>query len=490
LAEWLFLLTFAVYGYFYAGAGWNQNAQLDLTRAIVEQHSFAIDAYASNTGDVSMHGGHTYANKSPGLSFLGALPYALIHPFVADDAIAGWLVTLLTVVPFGALIPALLYLEGRRRGFTPMWSASVALIVAFATLLFPYSTYFILHVPSGALMLAALTSRRPWLAGLAAGGAVVLNYLCAPILLCALLLRGWRSLLGAVPPLIALALYQRVCFGAFTTISIAKEDPRFLSQGHVLGVIGGPSLEALFGITISPYRGLFYFAPVLLMAPVGMWMWRAGVSPASRGTARAAVSPATLPGEMPDGRRARRPRAELLSILFISAVFLAFNVTFNGWEGGFAVGARYLVPLIPLWGIALLYAKPRWLVVALAAISFVFNFAAAAVDPQPSGTIPRPMTQYILPLLIRGHFSERVPITPPWSAATFTGHTSVNRMGHDEAIVFSKHPPGSLVSEWSSFNLGEPFFGPGDARSLIPVLLLLAGGAFAILRRARQAPPA
>lgn len=454
IAEWLFLLTFAVYGYFYAGAGWNQNAQLDLTRAIVEQHSFAIDAYASNTGDVAKHGGHTYANKSPGLSWLGAIPYTLIHPFVPDDAIAGWLVTLLTVVPFGALIPALLYLEGRRRGFTPPWSASVGLIVAFATLLFPYSTYFILHVPSGALMLAALTARRPWLAGLAAGGAVVMNYLCAPILLCALLLRGWRSLLGAAPPLIALAVYQRICFGAFTTISIAKEDPRFLSQGHVLGVIGAPSLEALFGITISPYRGLFYFAPVLMMALVGMWF------------------------------------ARPYCILFVSAVFFAFNVTFNGWEGGFAVGARYLVPLIPLWGIALLYAKPRWLVAALAAVSFVFNFAAAAVDPQPSGTIPRPMTQYILPLLIRGHFSERVPITPPWSAATFTGHTSVNRMAHDEAIVFSKHSPGSLVSEWSSFNLGEPFFGAGDARSLIPVLLLLAGGAFAILRRARQAPPA
>ena len=451
IAEWLFLLTCAVYGYFYAGAGWNQNAQLDLTRAIVEQHSFAIDAYASNTGDVSMHDGHVYANKSPGLSFLGAIAYAVIHPLVADDAIAAWLVTLLTVVPFGALIPALLFLEGRRRGFPPLWCAVVALTIAFATQLFPYSTLFMLHVPSGALMLVALTSRRAWLAGLAAGGAVVMNYLCAPILLCALILRGWRSLIGMAPPLLLLAIYQRICFGAFTTISIAKEDPRFLTQGHVMGVFGAPSLEALFGITISPYRGLFYFAPVLIMAAIFL-----------------------------------RSRC----ILFVSAVFFAFNVCFNGWEGGFGIGARYLVPLIPLWGIALLYAKPRWLVIALAAISFVFNFAAAAVDPQPSGTIPRPMTQYILPLLFRGHFSPSVPITPPWSAETFTGHTSVNRMAHDEAIVFTRHAPGSLVSEWSSFNLGEPFFGPGDARSLIPVLLLLAGGAFAIVRRARQASPA
>ena len=35
--------------YFFAGGGWNQNSQFDLTRAIVERHTFAIDAYAGNT---------------------------------------------------------------------------------------------------------------------------------------------------------------------------------------------------------------------------------------------------------------------------------------------------------------------------------------------------------------------------------------------------------------------------------------------------------
>src|SRR5438067_473979 len=79
VAEWLFLLTFAVYGYFYAGAGWNQNSQFDLTRAIVERHSFAIDDMAQNTGDVARHGGHVYTNKSPGLSWIAALPYAVMY---------------------------------------------------------------------------------------------------------------------------------------------------------------------------------------------------------------------------------------------------------------------------------------------------------------------------------------------------------------------------------------------------------------------------
>src|SRR5207248_1555087 len=138
--------------------------------------------------------------------------------------------------------------------------------------------------------------------------------------------------------------------------------------------------------------------------------------------------------------------------------------------------ARYLVPLIPLLGLFLLDCRGwmRRAVMALAAVSFAINFAAAAVDPQPSGTIPRPLTQYIVPLLLRGHFSPAVPITPPWSAATFTGHTSVNRLTHDEAVVFQRHPPGSLEAEWASFNLAQPFFGPGDALSLIPIALLRA----------------
>ncbi|MBV9494185.1 MAG: hypothetical protein JOZ54_08060 [Acidobacteria bacterium] len=457
IAEWLFLLTFFVYGYFHAGGGWNQNSQFDLTRAIVEQHTFAIDAYASNTGDVSMHGGHVYSNKSPGLSLIGALPYALIQPFVKDLAIASWLVTLLTVVPFAALIPALLYREGRKRGFTPLWCAMVSLLIAFATQLFPYSTLYAVHVPAGALMLVAISTPRPWLAGLAAGAAVAVTYLCAPILLCVFLLRGWRALPATVPPLLAMLVYQRLCFGGFATISIATMDKRFVTPGRVFGIFGMPSMDALYGITISPYRGLFFFAPVLVMAIVGMILWR----------------------------RSR----ELACILIVTAVFFGFNVTFNGWEAGFGIGARYLVPLIPLWGIAVLYAKPRALVLALGALSAFLNFAATAVDPQPSGTIPRPMTQYILPLLFQGRFSPEVPITPPWSAATFTGHTSVNRLGHDEAIVFTKHAPDSLAADWASFNLGEPFFGPGDARSLIPVLLLLLGGASAIAIRARRASP-
>ena len=59
-------------------------------------------------------------------------------------------------------------------------------------------------------------------------------------------------------------------------------------------------------------------------------------------------------------------------------------------------------------------------------------------------------------------------------------------MTFDEAIVFSRHPPGSPPSEWASFNLGEPFFGAGEALSLLPIGLVLLLGGIAIRRKARS----
>src|SRR5947207_12425834 len=97
IAEWLFLLAFVVGAYFHAGGGWNQNASFDLTRAIVERHTFAIDAYAGNTGDVSFANGHVYANKAPALSWLAAIPYALI-PGAVPLTFAVYLCTLVCVV--------------------------------------------------------------------------------------------------------------------------------------------------------------------------------------------------------------------------------------------------------------------------------------------------------------------------------------------------------------------------------------------------------
>jgi hypothetical protein len=469
VSEWLFFVTFAAYSYFHAGGGWNQNAFFDLTRAIVERHTFAIDAYAPNTGDTSFGNGHVYANKTPALAWIAAPLYWSLHAIevrrgidVSDIhvvTINAYICTLFAVALPTALVPALLYLLARRRRFDATWSAIVALAVALATQLFPFATIFMIHAPSALLLFVALTSERRSLAGMAAGLATAMNYLCAIGLLFVFVRRkDWKFAAGTLLPLAALAAYQLVCFGGIFTPSVAKTSTRFLQSGAAMGLLTLPTPASVWGVTFSSYRGVFFFAPLLLVAFFGFAAWWRD-----------------------------KPFECAAALLAIVALF-AFNVSFNGWEAGFSIGGRYLVPLIPLFGIAILYARRVTLTIFLAAISFALNFTAAAVDVQPSGTIPRPVTQYLLPLLIHGHFSPEVPITPPWSAATFTGHTSVNRLTYDEPVVFSRHPPGSVASEWTSFNLGEPLTGAGDPRSLIPITLLLVAGVVAIGRLSRQVP--
>ena len=468
LAVWLALLTFGTYAYFQAGGGWNQNSQFDLTRAIVEQHTFAIDAYAPNTGDTSRANGHVYSNKAPALSWIAAIPYALLRVAGVDaNQVSGlefsvYVCTLFAVAIPGALIPWMLYGYARRRDISAPWAATIALTAAFATELFPYATIFMVPVTCGALLLFALIASRDAAAGFAAALATAMNYLCAPALIILGLTRPrkLRYAAGAIAPLVLLAIYQKLCFGSFLTASVQKLPNRFLTKGAAFGLFTLPTREAVWGISFSPYRGLFYFAPVLIAFVAGAIFWLID----------------------------RRDRLELAAIVLIFIIFFVTNSSFNGWEGGFGIGARYLVPAIPLLMLVILRCRGwmRPVVIALAIISFAINFAATAVDPQPSGTIPRPLSQYIVPLLIDGHFSPDVPITPPWSAASFTGHTSVNRLTFDEAIVFSRHPPGSPASEWTSFNLGEPMFGAGDARSLIPIALLMLLGAAAIGWKARS----
>jgi hypothetical protein len=488
----LFLLSFVCYAYFYSGGGWNQNAQFDLTRAIVERHSFALDGLQQNSGDISTWGGHIYANKSPGVSFLAVAPYAILY---AAERAAGtdpeasivetfncYVCTLFACGLTGAMIPMILFRLARRRHVERRWAAAVALILALGTQLWAYSTVLMAHVPSAAFLFLSLallpeadekhfSPARTVAAGLAAGISGLTNYLCVPAVgvlgLLTLVRRrhagdgvqtGALYALGALPPLVILSVYQKITCGGFFRTPIDTMDARFVSRHAFLGILRLPQWDALWGITFSPYRGLFYFAPVLITAIAGALFWS----------------------------RSRRSIAELRLITLLIAFWILFNAGFNGWEGGFGIGSRYLVIAIPFLGLMILEIRGglRKLVVAIGALSIFFNFAAVAVDPQPSGSIPRPLEQYILPLLFTGRFSPSVPITSPWSAATFTGHTSVNRVAADEPAPFVTSPPDSAPSEWASFNLGEPFLGPGNAASLVPILLILFVGSAAILRKA------
>ncbi|HVR43014.1 MAG TPA: hypothetical protein VMS56_06160 [Thermoanaerobaculia bacterium] len=486
----LFVLSFVGYAWFFQGGGFNQNVNLDLARAIAERGTLSIDAYHENTGDIAIVGGHVYSNKAPGLSVLAALAWFPVRTgfgaagIELDEplsrTIAAWLTTILVCGLLGALIPPLIFLHLRAGGTTPKPALGAALIAAFGTPLFAYSTMLFAHVPSAALTLAAyhLLFRRsgvtrPLTAGALLGAATTINYLCGPLLAIfaiGSLLRSraepdeqrprlsWREpllfALGSIPPLILLGAYHHVIFGSPFTTPMDSMNPAFVTEGAWLGIVQGPRIEALWGITFSPYRGLFFLSPVLLLAVFG------------------ALEMAR-----------RRRRVELGVIVASLAYFVLFNASFNGWHGGYTVGPRYLLPVVPFLAMmtAPALTRARASVAALGLVSFLFNFAVTAVDPQPPETLRNPVFQYAIPSLLVGRAAPTSQA--PWLADWFTGHTAVNRQTVDEILPFRRYPPGSPPTEWASFNVGELLFPVGSLLSLLPIVVWIAGGSWLLLRR-------
>ena len=444
----LFFLTFVAYAYFYGGGGWNQNANFDLTRALVERHTFAIDAYYTNTGDVSVYDGHIYANKAPGLSLIGAIPYALGLRSMAACTIAICAVS-------GALLIVLIWWYTR--------SVRLALIFAFGTYIWAYSTVYFANVPTALLLFLAFVRRdNPWILGAAGGLAVLCNYAALPALIAIVVLflverrDGIVKLIAAGAPFaLFLMLYQLRCFGSPFRTSVEATTQNFKTPGAFLGFLVAPRFDVLISILISRYRGLFFLSPVLVFAFAGAVILT---------------------------RRRERLR-ELACAIAVFVAFLIVNMSFNGWHGGSAIGPRYLLPALPFLALpmmaALRFMRPMW--IALAAISIAFNLAVVAVNPLPSRTIADPIFRYTFPLLVTGKLPSDTPPFPPFAWKLSLGHVSVNRQTDDELATFQKHPAGSPESEWASYNAGE-FLAPGSLWSLVPLIIVIAAGTLRLSR--------
>lgn len=397
----LCLLCFASYAFFYQGGGWNQNSRFDLTRAIVERHSFAIDAYADNTGDISARAGHLYCDKAPGQSLLAVPVYALIMRGVAQpDAAqlngAAYVITLVTCALPGALAVWLLFALLMDFGTRVPWALACASGYGLATMAWPYSTLLMGHQLVAALLLAAfaLLARdgqralsAVFCAGLCLGLACLVEYqaLLGVLALGVLALRhGLRAvlalMLGALPPLLLLAFYHWQAFGAPWTLAYEYSTMPFRHQGFFMG-LGIPDAAVLHATTLGPYRGLFYSSPWLLLAVPGLVVWLRGAR------AGAALSAAAL-----------------------VVLYFWMNASLVDWQGGWTYGPRFLVPTLPF--LALLaggvgampwhsrfVARLMGMVLALAlTLSYGATLVATAVNPQTPLGIAQPYADYLLPL--------------------------------------------------------------------------------------------
>ncbi len=421
----LIVLALLCYAYFVPrGVNWNADSHLVLTRALVERHTAVIDAYAAGLGDRSFYHGHYYTDKAPGLSLLAVPAYlllkALLGPafFGALFFVVRYLLTLLVVGLPTALAAATL-----SRRLRPHVGARGALaaagVWALGTLAFPYSTVFFSHQMAAVLLMVAFLALYLPAApavpvsmasrlgiGLLCGVAVACEY---PTLLLAAVLLGGRVLLarssraavtwalplgagmlvGVAPALI----YNSLVFGGplaqgYAHLGGQQQFIKGMSQG-VMGITG-PSLEALWGITFSPYRGLFLISPFLLLAVPGLGaMWRTRPLLASNQVG---------------------PRAAAVVCATCVVIYGLFNISYLFWNGGFSVGPRHFTPALPYLIVPCAFAlRSQWvrrLAVPLALYSVGAMLLAGATAPLFSPDLLNPLFGWAPTRLLAGHVAN------------------------------------------------------------------------------------
>ena len=424
----LFAMVFVAYGYFYQAGGWNQNSRFDLTRAVVERGTLSIDAYHRNTGDKSRRDGRYYCDKAPGVSMLAVPAYAAARllagprgkerPSPAFLAGAAHVSTVWAIgLPSALSVLALCMLLGAL-GVGLRARLALAAAYGLATLALPYSTLLYGHQLAAALTLIAFAllvrARRAGQppgaamllgAGALLGASVAVEY---PSALAAAAIGvyaiatvrparriGWLVAGGVVPGL-ALAAYHAAAFGGPLTLPYEFSTQPHRSMGFFMG-LGVPDPDALAHILVTPYRGLFFSAPWLALAVPGAWLlWR---------------------------RQGGAARGEAAVCIAIALLFVWLNASLVDWEGGWAMGPRYLVPCLPFLvvlvaGLALpragsperaprrMLVRAGWGIAAAAALYAAFlMLAGAAVKPEVPVVERRPLSRFILPRLARGELA-------------------------------------------------------------------------------------
>lgn len=433
----------------------NELSRFEMVVAFVETGTFAIDSQIPRLGDhedKAAAGGRLYSNKAPGLAFAAIPVYRMLRlVFPVPDSptapIFGLLrlftVSLVCVLALSRFARRLL----SRRDCEPI-APIVTFAVAFGTPFLYYARSFFGHAWTAALLFLAWDRlavspegrapsplSRAAVAGFLAGWALISEYTVAPVAL-ALAIRaaasppgrrkGVRFLLfaaGAALPVALLLVYQAICFGSPFLPSYAREAyPEYaeLAQRRFFG-FELPSPKIAFEYLFHPARGILLFSPFFLWAGVGFARWC----------------------------RDRRERADGICALAATLATFLLLTGYPNWHGGWALGSRYLLPLLFLSAAAIPWALERPLSRGLFVSAAVFSTAV-----------------HLLVTVSWPHFPTDVPWPPATASAWF------------------------LARGWVAPNLGT-LSGAGAAASLLPPLAAVVAALVVSMRAAKPlAPPA
>ncbi len=373
--------------------------------AYLEQGNFQIDKYEHLTGDKSYVAPHYYTDKAP-LPIIISLPFAVLLKrlgiIVATNgsyytpslyAIGGFICgsvvfALIILITFKMLV------KNKRAPSCPAHPVLWATLPFYSSFLFVYSGTFFGHLFAGGLLLASyvfIEKRSYFLSGLFIGLSFLSDY---PIALIGLIWglqiviqKQWKGAfnfaLGVLPSIGFILFYNYYFTGnAFTMLyKFVSQDYAFMKEGYGFAL---PKPEALWGLLISPYRGVLFYAPILLLFAFLAFKW---------------ITKETI--------HSLKTNYLLLS----SILFVLFISSYQMWWGGWCWGPRHLTTITVVWlyaGIKAFHQRKKsiWIAYGLLVIGFIINFLAkSTIAYSAPSDIKFPLLETVMPNLLNGNFN-------------------------------------------------------------------------------------
>lgn len=427
----LFLSLLGIYACFHQSRDWNSATRLLLTYALTQNGSIEITPFVTRDGqlmrdpptrDLSSPGdGRYFCDKAPGQSVLGVPVYwlllkvGLVEPYPSGLPVrpywpSDYWVTLGTNGVCTAWTACLIFGLLVHLKVRPAWALLAGQAWGIASIGMPYATLYYGHTACGCFSLLSVYLLARWpgcigaasLAGLCAAIAVSIDYpqavlvvVTLPVLVICGFLKdhpigrwNWLGYLaGGLPIALLLGYYHYLVTGSPFRVPYTMEvEEIFAYHREGMGIpIGLPKPAILMELMIGSKRGLLWYSPVVFGALPGIfWMLWRGIG-------------------------------WLAWICFGTfAGLCCINAGFPTWDGGWAVGPRFLLASFPLLLLATGFwlnstwtaqaaqranqvGKAAWLAAAGMSVIVLSGFTAVGGRVPPN--IERPISEYLLPAM-------------------------------------------------------------------------------------------